>query len=211
MGVGEDRGAGADTGEALRTLAEVTTPALARRVAALVRDVVELRPAAAKHVAAYVDRRLEHGPDTRAVLYPLVTGLLDGCPPQVRAALAEVFAAPGTPGSRPLRRAFPDLLLAREQDPEVLDALVRAAAEGAARTGGEQTRVVLHHAGFLLVRTPDGAARFDRALVDLSRRTPGFATLVSRWLTDESQDWSTVVGPGTRRMIENLAGVRVPA
>nr|WP_246114089.1 serine protease [Streptomyces montanus] len=200
-----------DAGDALRTLAEITTPALARRVAALVRDAVEAHPEAAQHVAAYVDRRLEDGPAARAVLHRLVTGLLDGRSPQARAALAEVLAAPGTPASRPLRREFLDLLLTREHDPVVLDALVRAAADGAARSDEEHTRALVHRAGFLLVRTPDGAARFDRALVDLGRRIPGFATLVARWLTGEPEDWSTVVGPSTRRMIENLAGTRVPA
>lgn len=203
-----------DTGEALRTLAEVTTPALARRVAVLVRDVVERRPEAAAHVAAYVDRRLEHGPAARSVLYPLVTGLLDGGRPQLRAALAEVFAAPGTPVAHPLRREFLDLLLTREHDPMVLDALVRAAAEGASRSvsrgGEEHTRALVHSAGLLLVRTPDGATVFDRALLDQSRRIPGFAALVAGWLTDAPEDWSTVVGPSTRRMIENLTGARVP-
>ncbi|WP_406487691.1 serine protease [Streptomyces phaeochromogenes] len=203
-----------DTGEALRTLAEVTTPALARRVAVLVRDVVERRPEAVAHVAAYVDRRLEHGPAARSVLYPLVTGLLDGGRPQLRAALAEVFAAPGTPVAHPLRREFLDLLLTREHDPVVLDALVRAAAEAAARSvspgGQEHTRTLVHSAGLLLVRTPDGATVFDRALLDQSRRVPGFAALVAGWLADAPEDWSTLVGPSTRRMIENLTGARVP-
>ncbi|WP_328844568.1 trypsin-like peptidase domain-containing protein [Streptomyces sp. NBC_00258] len=199
-----------DTGEALRTLAEVTTPALARRVAVLVRDVVELRPEAAVHVAAYVDRRLEHGPAARSVLYPLVTGLLDGGRPQLRAALAKVFAAPGTPVAHPLRCEFLDLLLTREHDPVVLDALVRAAAEGAFRSGEDHTRALVHSAGLLLVRTPDGATVLDRALLDQSRRIPGFAALVAGWLTDAPEDWSTVVGPSTRRMIENLTGARVP-
>ncbi|MFD9193318.1 trypsin-like peptidase domain-containing protein [Streptomyces phaeochromogenes] len=203
-----------DTGEALRTLAEVTTPALARRVAVLVRDVVERRPEAVAHVAAYVDRRLEHGPAARSVLYPLVTGLLYGGRPQLRAALAEVFAAPGTPVAHPLRREFLDLLLTREHDPAVLDALVRAAAEGAARSvsrsGEEHTRALVHSAGLLLVRTPDGATVFDRALLDQSRRIPGFAALVAGWLADAPEDWSTLVGPSTRRMIENLTGARVP-
>ncbi|MET7440630.1 hypothetical protein, partial [Streptomyces sp. NPDC005568] len=62
-----------------------------------------------------------------------------------------------------------------------------------------------------LVRTPDGATLFDCGLVDLARGVPGFAALVAGWLTDAPQDWSAVVGPSARRMIENLAGVRVPA
>ncbi|WP_235882640.1 serine protease [Streptomyces apricus] len=199
-----------DDGRILRTLAEATTPALARRVAALVRDVVERRPDAAAHLAAYVDRRIEHGPGARAVLHPLVAVLLDGGRPRMRAALARVFAAPGTPGSRPLRREFLDLLLAGEHDPEVLDALVRAAVEGAVHDDEEHTRALVHTVGRLLVRTPDGATRFDRALVDLGRRVPGFAPLVTGWLATAPADWSTVVDPSTGRTIENLAGARVP-
>ncbi|MFD3932488.1 trypsin-like peptidase domain-containing protein [Streptomyces sp. NPDC058614] len=204
-------GAGPDTGELLRTLADVTTPALARRVAALVREAVEIRPAAAAHVAAYVDRRLEHGTEAHMVLFPLVTGLIDGCPAPVRAALATVLAAPGGPASRPLRRELLDLLLAHERDPAVLDTLLRAAAADAARRGEEPTRELVHRTGLLLVRTPAGATGFDRGLVDLARTVPGFAGLVAGWLTDAPEEWAGVVGPSTRRMIENLAGARVPA
>ncbi|MFI1211080.1 trypsin-like peptidase domain-containing protein [Streptomyces sp. NPDC020802] len=199
-----------DAGDALRTLAEVTAPAPARRVAALVRDVVARHPEAAAHVAVYVEHRLEQGPAARALLHPLVTGLLDDGRPPLRAALAEVFAAPGTPGSRPLRREFLDLLLTHERDPMVLDALVRAAAEGVVHNGEEYTRALIHSVGLLLVRTPDGANRFDRALVDLGRGVPGFAPLVIRWLTATPEDWSTVIGPSTGRTMENLAGARVP-
>ncbi|MEU6668224.1 trypsin-like peptidase domain-containing protein [Streptomyces sp. NPDC046727] len=199
---------GPETGAALRTLADVTTPALARRVAALVREAVELRPETAGHVAGYVDRRLEQGPTARPVLLPLVTGLLDGGPEQVRAALATVLAAAGTPASRPLRRELLEFLLARERDPAVLDAVLHAAAEHA---GEEEVRGLVHRTGLLLVRTPEGATRFDRGLVDLGRHVPGFAARMARWLTDTPDDWAAVVGPSTRRMIENLAGVRVPA
>ncbi|MEV7339994.1 trypsin-like peptidase domain-containing protein [Streptomyces sp. NPDC093544] len=204
-------GAGPDTDEMLRTLADVTTPALARRVADLVREVVELRPVTAVHVAAYVDRHLDHGQEARTVLFPLVTGLVTGCPAPVRSALATVLAASGSPASRPLRRELLDLLLAHERDPAVLDALLRAAAAGTARRGEEPTRELVHRTGLLLVRTPAGATGFDRGLVDLARTVPGFAALVARWLTGAPEEWAGVVGPSTRRMIENLAGVRVPA
>jgi len=173
--------------------------------------VVELRPATAAHVAAYVDRHLDHGPAARTVLFPLVTGLVTGCPAPVRSALATVLAASGSPVSRPLRRELLDLLLAHEGDPVVLDALLRAAAAGAARRGEERTRELVHRTGLLLVRTPAGATGFDRGLVDLARTVPGFAALVARWLTGAPEEWAGVVGPSTRRMIENLAGVRVPA
>lgn len=210
-------------GDALRTLAEVTTPGLARRVTALVREVVELRPEMAGHVATYVDRTLQHGPGTRVVLFPLVSGLIVDGPVQVRAALAAVLAEPGTPASGPLRRELLDLLMATERDPSVLDALLRAAAArgvtaDAADTGGvgdsAATRLLVHRVGMLLVRTPEGATRFDWALVDLARHVPGFAGLVAGWLSGTPQEWAAVVGPSTRRMIENLAGVpgvRVPA
>ncbi|WP_327137595.1 serine protease [Streptomyces sp. NBC_01340] len=201
----------ADAAEALRTLADVTTPALARRVGVLVREVVELCPEAAAHVAAYVDRRLTHGPAARSVLFPLVTGLLVGCPATVRAALAAVLAAPGGRDCGPLRRELLDLLLAHEQDPAVLGTLLRAAADGAARRGEEPTRELVHRTGLLLVRTPAGATGFDRGLVELARQVPGFATLVARWLTGAPEEWAGVVGPSTRRMIESLSGIRVPA
>ncbi|WP_141207218.1 trypsin-like peptidase domain-containing protein [Streptomyces griseorubiginosus] len=194
-------------GDALRTLADVTTPALARRVAALVREAVQERPETAGDVAAYVDRRLDQGPTARAVLLPLVTGLLDGGPERVRAVLAAVLAGPGTPASRPLRDELLDHLLDHEREPAVLIALLPAVA---ARADAD-LRELVHRIGLLLVRTPDGASRFDRGLVDLGRHVPGFAALVAGWLAEAPQEWAAVVGPSTRRMIGNLAGVRVPA
>ncbi|MDX3496990.1 serine protease [Streptomyces turgidiscabies] len=202
---------GPEAGDTLRTLADVTPPAAARRIAALVREVVERHPGTAGHMAAYVDRRLDHGPTVRPVLLPLVTGLLDDGPAPVRAALATVLAAPGAPVSRPFRHELLEALLAREHDPTVLDTLLRAIAKDAARHGELRTRGLVHRCGLLLVRTPEGATRFDCVLVELSRRVPGFAVSLAGWLADTPGEWATVVGPSTRRMIENLAGVRVPA
>ncbi|WP_037681976.1 hypothetical protein [Streptomyces cellulosae] len=198
-----------EPGEALRTLADVTTPALGRRAAALVREAVERRPEAAVHVAAYVDRCLEHGPAARTVLLPLVTGLLDGGPEQARAALAAVLAAPGTPVSRPVRQELLELLLAHERDLSVLIAVLHAAASR--DDDPLVARGLVHRTGLLLVRTPEGATRFDRDLVDLGRHVPGFAARVAGWLTETPQEWAVVVGPSARRTIENLAGVPVPA
>ncbi|NEB06373.1 trypsin-like peptidase domain-containing protein [Streptomyces sp. SID13726] len=198
-------------GEVLRTLADVTTPALARKVAVLVREAVERRPETAGDVAAYVDRRLDQGPAARAVLLPLVSRLLDGGPEGVRAALAAVLVAPGAPPSRPLRDELLAFLLDREREPAVLAALLPPAAARAGERGGDDIRDLVHRTGLLLVRTPDGATRFDRGLVDLGRHVPGFAARVAGWLAEAPQEWAAVVGPGTRRMIENLAGVRVPA
>ncbi len=201
---------GPDAGETLRTLADVTTPALARRVAALVRETVGARPETAGYVAAYVDRCLDQGPAVRSVLLPLVTGLLDGGPEPVRVALATVLAAPGAPASRLLRRELLDFLLAREEDPAVLETLLHAAApHGEGRDA--ELRALVHRTGLLLVRTPDGATRFDWGLVVLARHVPGFAVRMAGWLGESPQDWEVVVGPSARRMIENLAGVQVPA
>jgi hypothetical protein len=226
------RGGGPDTEATLRTLADVTTtagPPLARRVTALVRETVAPRPEIAGHVAAYVGRLLEHGPTIRTALLPLVSGLLeDGSGQadgggQVRAALAAVLAASGSPASRPLRRELLELLLAQERDPAVLMAVLHTAVRqgsegGEGGEGGEaesarddEVRGLVHRTGLLLVRTPEGATRFDRGLVDLARHVPGFAARVARWLTDTPDAWAAVVGPSTRRMIENLAGIRVPA
>lgn len=199
------RGPGA--GEALRALADVTTPAVARRVAVLVREAVQRRPETAGDVAAFVDRRLDQGPTARAVLLPLVTGLLDGASERVRAALAAVLVGPGTPASGPLRQELLGHLLDHEREPAVLVALLPAAAA----RGGDSVRELVRRTGLLLVRTPLGATGFDRALVDLGRHVPGFAALVAGWLADAPQEWAGVVGPSTRRMIENLADARVPA
>ncbi|MGW7089492.1 trypsin-like peptidase domain-containing protein [Streptomyces sp. NPDC054871] len=201
-------GPGPAPGDVLRALADVTAPVLARRVADLVRDVLELRPDLAGHVAAYLDLRFEQGPGARAVLSPLVKGLLRDRPPPVRAALAAAVAAPGTDASRALRTELLDVLLAQEREPEVLDAVLCAVAGGGDK---ERVRELVHRVGALLVRTPEGATCFDRRLVELARSVPGFSTRVARWICEAPQDWSALVGPSSRRMIENLAGVRVPA
>ncbi|MGW3460887.1 hypothetical protein ACWDE9_15420 [Streptomyces olivaceoviridis] len=204
---------GPETGAILRGLTQVDTPTLARRVAALVQEALRLRPETAGpvagQIAGHVGRRLEQGPTARPVLLPLVTGLLDGAPEPLRAALATVLAAPGTPASRPFRRELLEFLLAREGDPSVLLAVLHAATEHGGRE--EEARGLVHRTGLLLVRTPEGATRFDRALVDIGRHVPGFAARMARWLNETPDDWAAVVGPSARRMIESLAGVRVPA
>ncbi|MEV8129308.1 trypsin-like peptidase domain-containing protein [Streptomyces sp. NPDC085944] len=198
---------GPDAGEALRRLADATTPALTHRVAALVGRAAAERPEIAGHLAAYVDRRLDRDPAPRAVLLPLVTRLLDDGPDPARAALATVLAADGATAGAPLRRALREHLFAHEQEPAVLDALLHAAA----RCNRGELRGLVHRTGLILVRTPEGATRFDRGLVDLARHVPGFATRLIGWLTDAPEDWAVLVGPSTRRTIEQLAGARVPA
>ncbi|WMD04484.1 serine protease [Streptomyces sp. FXY-T5] len=196
-----------DAEEALRALADATPPALARRVAALVCRAAQLRPELAGQVAAYADQRLDRGPAARPVLQPLVTGLLEDGSVRLRCALAGVLSPPGVPASRSLRRELRDVLLAREHDTDVLDALLN----GAARNGGDDLRDLVHRIGLLLVRTPEGATRFDRALVDLGRHVPGFAARAAAWLSDAPEEWAALVGPSSHRMIENLAGAGVPA
>ncbi|MFF6998066.1 trypsin-like peptidase domain-containing protein [Streptomyces sp. NPDC008313] len=210
-----------DAGEDLRALADVTVPALARRVAALVHETVvrvpaEHCPEAADrvhaHLAAYVDRCLEHGPAARAALLPLVEGVLEGTSARVRAVLAEVLAGPGRPESRPLRNELMDLLLACESDPLVLDALLRAAVTGAGvlLDTDEHARALVHRVGLRFLRTPAGAARFDRALIDVALHDPGFAARLVQWLDEEPATWVAMVGPSARHTLGQLATASAP-
>ncbi|MER5982424.1 trypsin-like peptidase domain-containing protein [Streptomyces sp. NPDC001787] len=205
---------GDGAGEVLRELAVLDTPALALHAAGLVREYIDSHPEDGTPVAGYVDLRLEHGAAARALLLPLVTGLLRDrpAPPVVRGALAGVLAGPGSADSRPLRAELLEVLLEFEQDrgrdPEVLDALLRAAAAGCGSRPEVRTRALVHRTGILLVRTPEGAARFDRRLVELARDVPGFAALVIGWLSDAPQEWAAVVGPSTRRTVEALEASR---
>ncbi|WP_326626793.1 MULTISPECIES: serine protease [unclassified Streptomyces] len=202
---------GDGAGEVLRSLAGIDAPALALHAAGLVRAYVDSHPEGGAHAAAYIDRRLEHGPVARALLLPLMSGLLRDrpAPAPVRGALARVLAAPGTPASGALRAELLEVLLEFEQgdhrDPVVLDALLCAAATGSARRAPVRTRALVHRTGMLLVRTPEGAARFDRKLVELARDVPGFAQLITGWLADAPQEWAAVVGPGARRTVDTLS------
>ncbi|MFG2529798.1 hypothetical protein [Streptomyces sp. NPDC048516] len=198
----------------LRMLARTDAPDLVARVADLVRDCARHCPErAARPVAEFIDRRLERGPAARAALRPLAVELLTGSPVAVRCALAAVVAETGCGDSVALRRELLDALLAQEasyaaphrvhegsggRDTRVLEALLEAAAEGAERRPAERTRELVHRTGMLLVRTPAGAACFDRRLVELGRRLPGFARRVQDWATDEPGEWAAVVGPGAR-------------
>ncbi|MGW1847464.1 trypsin-like peptidase domain-containing protein [Streptomyces sp. NPDC001966] len=199
-------------GETLCALAGIDAPALALHAAGLVRAYIDSHPDDAVHAASYLDRRLERGPAARALLLPLVTGLLRDrpVPPPVRGALAGVLAAPGSPASAPLREQLLEVLLDFEQDahrdPAVLDALLRAAATGSGTRAPARTRALVHRTATLLARTPEGAARFDRRLVELARDVPGFAALVTGWLAEAPQEWAELVGPGARRTMEELEG-----
>ncbi|MFI9719617.1 serine protease [Streptomyces sp. NPDC052396] len=198
----------------LATLAQVSTPALARRASALVREYLEHHPDGAGHAAAFVDRRLEGGSAARAVLFPLVADLLRTCPAQVRRALAPVLAAPGTPASRPLRQELLEVLLECEQQgpPEqnvlVLDILLRAVAEGASERGEARTHDLLLRTAELLARSTEGTRCLDRRLTQLAREVPAFGALVRRWLKSAPAVWAEVIGPRTR--IRLTLGVREP-
>ncbi|MGY5129004.1 hypothetical protein [Streptomyces nigrescens] len=197
----------------LRMLARTEEPVLAARIDGLVRDCARHCPdRAARPVAEFVERRLERGPAARAALRPLAAELLTGYPVPVRCALAAVVAEAGSGDSAPLRRELLEVLLAQEAsyaaphggyeetgpDTRVLEALLQAAAEGAERRPAERTRELVHRTGMLLARTPEGAACFDRRLVELGRRVPGFARRVQDWVADEPGEWAAVVGPGAR-------------
>ncbi|MCZ7457665.1 trypsin-like peptidase domain-containing protein [Streptomyces sp. WMMC940] len=201
---------GDGAGDVLRALAGLGTPALARRAAGLVSEYVGLRPAGAPDAAAFVGLRLRQGASARAVLLPLVVDLLRGRPVQVRCAVAAVLGTPGGPAGEPLRTELLDVLLEHERyaggDPEVLDTLLQAAvcAPGR-RPAGPRVRELVHRVGLLLVRTPEGANRFDRRLVELARQVPGFATEVVTWQAAAPQEWAVVIGPSTRRTLEALS------
>ncbi|GAB1327223.1 trypsin-like peptidase domain-containing protein [Streptomyces sennicomposti] len=189
--------------EVLRALADAAPAVLAPRVAALICAAVARRPESAGQVAAYVDRRLQSGPPVRPALFSLVSGLLEAGPTPLRAALGGVLATPGAPDRQAPRRELLDALLAHETDPAVLDAVLHAAARSAEEDLGDLVRRI----GLLLVRTPEGAAAFDRGLAELGRHVPGFAARVAAWLADAPQDWAAVVGPSARRTLLDLAGV----
>ncbi|MGI5348476.1 serine protease [Streptomyces sp. CA-250714] len=107
--------------QAVRALARLRIPALARPAAALVREHAVLRPWRARDdVAAFVGHRLRHGPGARAVLRPLVAELLREQEPAFRAPLARVLGA----GEGPLRDELLDLLPTHERDPSVREAAV---------------------------------------------------------------------------------------
>lgn len=208
-------GTGEVPAAALRALAEVDTPALARRVTALVRDYVARHPEGAGHVAVFVDRRFEDGPAARSVLFPLVTGLIRGRPAQVRRALAPVLAAPGSGASRHLRAELLDVLLEHERyesetgEYTVLDALLTAAAEGADRRSEPRTKELTHRVGSLWARTPEGTGRLDPALAGLVREWPVFAALLAGWTVADPGHWAPLLGSETLRTMLSL-GTSMP-
>ncbi|MEU9013149.1 hypothetical protein AB0D12_25985 [Streptomyces sp. NPDC048479] len=128
----------------LHALAEVSTPALARRAAALVGEYIDHRPDGVAQAAAYVDRRLEQRPPARAALFPLFTGLRRG-------AFPPVLAASGSPAPRLLRVE---------------------SSMYCWRSTSARNPELAHRTGLLLVRPPEGATCYDRRLVEPAREVP---------------------------------------
>ncbi|MEV6105812.1 serine protease [Streptomyces sp. NPDC051940] len=189
---------GSAAADVLRTLAEERAPVIARRSADMARGYAERHPEGARAVAEFLDARLNHGPRSRSVTYPLAVELLRTHPPAVRRAVARVLPAPGTRDSRPLRRELLAVLLDAEQDPEVLTTLLAAVAEHTAHRAPWRTRDLVHRIGELLGATPDGATAFDTHLLTLAASAPRFAAQLRAWLTESPDDWSAVVGPSTQ-------------
>jgi hypothetical protein len=135
-----------------------------------------------------------------------------------------VLAAPGSHVSRPLRQELLDMALAVERDASVLDALLTAACEGCHRRPPLLTRDLVHRLGLLLGRTPEGAAHFDRRIVELAHGCPDFSGLLHAWLAADSAaaedadggarsgspagsggGWDTLIGPSARRRLDAKA------
>ncbi|MCB5183098.1 serine protease [Streptomyces antimicrobicus] len=192
-------------GEVLRALAGLTTPALARRAAELVREHLARHPEDAPHAAFFVDRRLDHGPAARGVLLPLVAELLRG-PAVVRTALAGVLAAPGAEASWDLRGELAVVLLAAEEDPGVLDAALGALAHGAGACPPERTRQLLRRTGRQLLRAPGGPELLERRTVELAAAAPEFRALLAHWVAEDAGQAAALLGPAARRMVETLTG-----
>jgi hypothetical protein len=192
-------------GEVLRALAALTTPGLARRAGDLVREHLARHPADAPHAAAFVDRRLEQGPAAGPVLRPLVLDLLRSGPPEVRAALAGVLAAPGGEAAHALRSELADVLLREEADPYVLGAFLGAVAAGTGARPEQRTRELLRRTGRQFLRDPAGPGVFARRTLELARTEPAFAALAARWLTESPAEAAALLGPGARDTVEALA------
>ncbi|WP_176735500.1 hypothetical protein, partial [Actinacidiphila rubida] len=78
-----------------------------------------------------------------------------------------------------------------------------AAAAGARQRHPLLTRDLVHQVALLLVRTPDGAALFDRRIVELASTAPDFACLVRAWLAD-GHIWDSLIGPSAHRTLATV-------
>ncbi|WP_369201347.1 serine protease [Streptomyces sp. PU-14G] len=124
-----DPASAAARSQAVRSLACLRIPALARRAAVLVRAHAAVSPWLAREdVAAYVEVRLRHGPAARAVLRPLVGELLRDQGPAFRTRLARTLGA----GHGRVRDELLELLVAGESETSVLEAALEAVVRGGA-------------------------------------------------------------------------------
>lgn len=193
----------------VEALGAVREAELARPTAELVREYAELRPErAGEALGAFVRCRLTHGTQGRAGLQPLTDALV--CTPHasVRASLARTL---GAAESGPVRDELLDVLLVGERDLTVLDAGLEAVVTGCGRAGagegeGQGAGELVRRIGAQMARTSEGAAYFDRRLVELAREVPGFAESLRTWTTAAPEAWSAVAGPGTRRVCEAARG-----
>ncbi|MGY1438353.1 serine protease [Streptomyces reniochalinae] len=170
-----DPASAAARSQAVRSLACLRTPALARRAATLVRQHAAVSPwPACEDVAAYVAIRLRHGPAARAVLRPLVGELLRDQGTAFRTRLARTLGA----GRGRLRDELLDLLVAGESETSVLEAALEAVMRGttvpAPRQGGENPEdQLVRRIGLRMGTTARGAAAFDRTLARLAPERSG--------------------------------------
>lgn len=175
----------------LCALVRVREPALAQKTAQLVDEYAELRPeSAAQAVAAFVRDSLGTAPG--GVLGPQIKVLLRVRHAPFRAALARALGE-----TEALRGEPVDVLLAGEDDPAVLlallDAVVRRGEQHGEVLDGEAVELV-RRIGPAMSRTPEGTAEFDGRLVDLAREIPGFAGLIRTWFAG-SPGQRPVTGP----------------
>ncbi|WP_277037701.1 hypothetical protein [Actinacidiphila oryziradicis] len=93
------------------------------------------------------------------------------------------------------------------------DTLLRAAADGCARCPALSTRDLVHRVGLLLGRSTEGAACFDRRLVQLATGSPGFTAELRGWLESDAPGWDALVGPDARRTLSagSVAGTSLGA
>ncbi|UNS99321.1 serine protease [Streptomyces tubbatahanensis] len=160
--------------QAVRSLACLRTPALARRAAMLVRQHAAVSPGlASEDVAAYVAIRLGHGPAARAVLRPLVGELLRDQGPAFRTRLARTLGA----ARGRLRDELFDLLVTGESETSVLqaalEAVMRDSPVPAPRQGDENPEdQLVRRIGLRMGTTAQGAAAFDRTCARLAPERP---------------------------------------
>ena len=206
---------GAAAAEGLRVLAEVASPAVALRGAALAARLLRERPELAGQVAGeYLARRLERLPapaGAPAELRALLDGVLTARP-AARQVFAEALAEPdaqagpgtsGVPGA-PGEGARAELLralVAAESDPGVLTSVLERLAESCERRDPARVRELVALAGAALLEA-------DEVLVRCAGRSAAFALLLAQWPDEYAPPLPD--GPGLARMRALAAAGRDP-